>query len=227
MTWGLSQGKKVPWGVKNKNMRKIDVIIILGCGIDRQGAVSKITKERLDIFLKKKNKFSDIPILLSGRWSGFERNKPKITEAQAMKKYLVTRGINSARIYLEMKSLDTVSNAIFSEKIVRKHKNWRHILLVTSDWHTKRTLWIFRKVFGSPYYIYVLSATSQERDRKKRKLYEDYLLALAKRILSKARPTKQGMSKVLQEIHPFYSNNKMAKELLREVVVKRRRLFSK
>lgn len=208
-------------------MKKIDVIIILGCGIDKQGTISRITKERLDIFLEKRNKFSDIPILLSGRCSGFEKNKPKITEAQAMKKYLVTRGINPTRIYLEMKSLDTVSNAIFSEEIVRRHKNWRHILLVTSDWHMKRTLWIFRKVFGSPYYIYVLSATSQERDRKKRKLYEACLLVFAKRILNKTRPAKQEMDKMLQEIHPFYSNNKMAKELLREVVIERRRLFSK
>jgi len=207
-------------------MRKIDVMIILGGGIDKQGTISRVTKERLDIFLKKKNKFSDIPILLSGRWSGLKRDKPKITEAQAMKKYLLTKGINPARIYLEMKSLDTVGNAIFSKEIVRKHKNWRYILLVTSDWHMKRALWIFQKVFGSPHYIYVLSAISQERDRKKRKLYEDYLLAVAKTILSKARPTKQGMSKVLQEIHPFYSHNKMTKELLREVVVKRKRLLS-
>jgi len=102
---------------------KIDVIIILGCGADKQGTVSKITKERLDFFLERKNKFSDIPILLSGRCSGLERNKPKITEAQAMKRYLVAKGINPTRIYLEMKSLDTVSNAIFSEKIVKKHKN--------------------------------------------------------------------------------------------------------
>jgi len=208
-------------------MKKIDVIIILGCGINRQGTVSRITKERLDFFLEKKNKFSDIPILLSGRRSGFKKNKSKTTEAQAMKKYLVTRGINSTRIYLEMKSLDTVSNAIFSEKIVRRHKNWKHILLVTSDWHTKRALWIFRKVFSNPYYIYVLSAPSQERDRKKRKLYEDFLLIFAKRILNKIRPAKQEMSKMLQEIHPFYSNNEMAKELFREIIVKRRRLFSK
>lgn len=208
-------------------MKKIDVIIILGCGINKQGAVSRITKERLDFFLEKKNKFSDIPILLSGRWSGLKRNKSKITEAQAMKKYLVMRGINLTRIYLEMKSLDTVSNAVFSEKIVRKHKNWKRILLVTSDWHMKRALWIFQKVFNGSYCIDVLSVISQERDRKKKKLYEDFLLIFAKRILNKIQPTKQEMSKVLQEIHPFYSNNKMAKKLLREIVIKRKRLFDK
>jgi uncharacterized SAM-binding protein YcdF (DUF218 family) len=207
-------------------MRKIDVIIILGGGIDKLGTISKITKERLDIFLKEKNKFSDIPILLSGRWGGLKRDKPKITEAQAMQKYLVTKGINPARIYLEMKSLDTISNAIFSEEIIRKHKNWKHILLVTSDWHIKRALWIFQKVFGDSYYIHLLFTISQERHRKKRKLYEDCLLAITKKILSKARSTKQGMSKVLQEIHPFYSNSKAAKELLRKVVAKRRRLLS-
>jgi len=209
------------------DIKKIDVIIILGCGADKQGVVSRITKERLDFFLEKKNKFSNMPILLSGRCSGLERNKPKITEAQAMKRYLVAKGINSTRIYLEMRSLDTVSNAIFSEKIVKKHKNWRHLLLITSDWHMKRALWIFKKVFNSLYYIYALSAPSPERDQKKRKLYEACLLVFAKRILSKIQPVKQGMDKMLQEIHPFYSHSGIAKKLLKEIIVERRRLFSK
>ena len=209
-------------------MKKIDVIIILGCGIDKQGAVSRITKERLDFFLGKKNELSDIPILLSGRYSGLERNKPKITEAQAMKRYLIAKGINPIRIYLEMRSLDTVSNAIFSEKIVKKHKNWKHILLITSDWHMKRALWIFRKVFNnSSYYIHTLSTPSQERDQRKRKLYEAYLLVLAKRILNKIQPIKQGMEKMLQEIHPFYSDKEIAKKLLKEIIIKRKRLFRK
>ena len=209
------------------SIKKIDVIIILGCGVDKQGIVSRITRERLDFFLERKNKFSNIPILLSGRCSGLERDKPKITEAQAMKRYLVAKGINPTQIYLEIRSLDTVSNAIFSEKIVKKHKNWKHLLLITSDWHMKRTLWIFRKVFDNSYYIYALSAPSQERDQKKRKLYEAYLLVLAKRILRKIQPVKQGMNKMLQEIHPFYSNKEIAKKLLREIIAKRRRLFDK
>jgi len=144
-----------------------------------------------------------------------------------MKRYLVAKGINPTQIYLEMRSLDTVSNAIFSEKIVKKHKNWRHLLLITSDWHMKRAMWIFRKVFNSSYCIYALSATSQEKDKKKRKLYETFLLAFAKRILNKIQPVKQGMNKILQEIHPFYSDNEIAKELLKEFIVERRRLFNK
>jgi len=208
-------------------MKKIDVIIILGCGINEQGAVSKITKERLNVFLERKNKFSDIPILLSGCCSGLKRNKPKITEAQAMKKYLIAKGINPARIYLEMKSLDTVSNAIFSEKIVKKHKNWKHILLITSDWHMKRALWIFQRVFNNSYNIYAFSAASPEKDQKKRKLYEACLLVFAKRILNKIQPAKQGMDKMLQEIHPFYSHSGIAKKLLREIIVKRKRLSIK
>jgi uncharacterized SAM-binding protein YcdF (DUF218 family) len=207
-------------------MRKIDIIIILGCGVDKQGVISRITKERLDFFLEKQNKFSDMPILLSGRCSGLEMNKSKITEAQAMKKYLVAKGINSTRIYLEIKSLDTVSNAVFSKKIVKKHKNWKHILLITSDWHMKRALWIFKKIFNNLYYIYTFSATSQEKDQKKRKLYEACLLVFAKRILNKIQPAKQGMEKMLQEIHPFYSNNEIAKKLLKEIITKRKRLFN-
>jgi len=166
-------------------MRKIDVIIILGGGIDDQGEISKVTKERLDRFLKENNKFADALILLSGRWGGLAklaRGMPEITEAQAMKEYLITKGINSKRICLEMKSLDTVSNAVFSKEIIERHKGWSKILLITSDWHMKRALWIFQKVFGRQYQIHTFSVTSDKKSDD-RKVCENYLLVVAKIIL--------------------------------------------
>ncbi|MDP3093263.1 MAG: YdcF family protein [bacterium] len=120
-------------------MKKIDVVIVLGGGIDRQGRILQAPKERLDGFLRNKEKFPGIPVLLSGRWSGLAKETPKITEAQAMKDYLVSKRVKTKRIYRETKSLDTISNAVFSKQVMEneKHRSWKRILLITSDWHMR------------------------------------------------------------------------------------------
>ena len=212
--------------LKNKIMKNIDVIIILGGGVNKQGVISKITQERLDGFLEKKNKFLGIPILLSGRWSVLAKNELKITEAQAMKKYLVVKGINPARIYLEIKSFDTMSNAIFSKKIIKKHKNWKNILLVTSRWHIKRAAWIFKKVFGKSYHIHLFPVISQDNNQRMRDIHENRLLSVAKKILNKFEATKRGTNKALRKIHQFYSHGKTVKKLFKKVINRRKRLSS-
>lgn len=152
-------------------MKKNEVIIILGGGVDKQGAVSTTTKERLDGFLKKRNNLSGISILLSGRWSGLAKDAPKITEAQSMKEYLIMKRVNPKRIYLETKSLDTLSNAVFSREIMKKHKSWKNVLLATSDWHMKRALWIFKKVFGRQYHIYAFRRRKARKESCTRTIY--------------------------------------------------------
>ncbi len=62
---------------------------------------------------------------------------------------LVRRGIESAlkpeHVFVESESVDTVSNM---EVLVREAKNrsWRRILLVTSQYHMKRSLWSLDQV---------------------------------------------------------------------------------
>ncbi len=206
-------------------MGKIDVIIILGGGIDEQGKISKITKERLNGFLKEKNKFIKMPILLSSRWSGLMEIKPKITEAQAMKKYLIANGISASRFYSEDKSLDTVSNAIFSREIVAKHKNWKRILLVTSGWHMRRASWLFKEVFGHSYQIVVFPAMSEEKNMI-RNVQEVFLLAISKRIWKKIQSSNKKITEALLEFHPFYSKSSRIKKILKKVIPKRKELFT-
>jgi len=205
-----------------KNLKKIDIIIILGCGVDKGGKISRITQERLDFFIKNKEKFFNIPILLSGKCSGLKKDKPKITEVQVMKKYLMTKGIKSRNIYLEMKSLDTISNAIFSKKIIEKHKNWKNIILITSDWHMNRSLWIFKRVFGNSYSINSFSSVSDKKDKKYKKSSEDLLLIIAKKILNKIQSSNKKMDKIFQKIHPIYSKDKIAKDIAKEIVKKKK-----
>lgn len=197
----------------------IDAIIILGGGVGKKGNVLTSTKERLDEFLKHQN-FYNLPVILSGRWSGALKYAPKITEAQAMKNYLAAKGVNPKRLLQEEQSLDTISNAVFSKKIIQKH-SWKNILLLTSEGHIKRAVWIFRKIFGSDYKINPLPAKSKIKNSK-RLVYEKYLLAMTKRILKNNKLTAP---RELLKFHPFYSNSPQAKQLLKEAAAAHRDIY--
>ncbi|MFK4480948.1 YdcF family protein [Bacillus sp. RC206] len=65
-----------------------------------------------------------------------------ITEADAMSKWLILKGINKDRIILENKSMDTIENALFTILILEK-EGFKNITLVTSASHMRRALTIF------------------------------------------------------------------------------------
>lgn len=210
---------------RSQNSTLVDAIVILGGGVDTHGTISAWTKERLEGFLKSKYRNSHIPLVLSGRYSGFAKDVPKISEAQAMRRYLIRRKSKLGKIYLETKSLDTVSNAIFSLQIVRKHINGKKILLLTSPWHMKRALWIFKKIFGKNYQLTPFPVGAKNKDTTRKKS-EKYLLAMAEIFLSEIQLRRKTMIQGLREIHPFFSHSKIAKRLLEEIAQKQKTMLA-
>lgn len=81
-------------------------------------------------------------LLMSGGPS--EANIPlaELMRAQALKE-----GVPEKNILLETRSLDTGEDALFTKEIILK-KGFRSILLVTSPYHSRRALMIFRKVYA-------------------------------------------------------------------------------
>lgn len=73
-----------------------------------------------------------------------------IDEAQASTRYLVQRGIDSKRILQDTWSLDTIGNAAFARLMHAEPRKWKRMLVVTSDWHMRRTKAIFDWVFSLP-----------------------------------------------------------------------------
>ncbi len=206
------------------NIRKIDVMIILGGGITAEGVLSSATKERLDNLLKKSDGLPPAPIILSGCWSGFMKVVPSTTEAHEMKKYLVKHGVAVRRIITESESLDTISNAVFVRRIVKRRSNWKKILLITSNWHMERAFWIFKKVLGKDYQIIPLSVVSEKKIKEKRKNYEKYLLNVAKRFLKNTPIGSKELIGVLRTDHPFYSKSEKAQELLKAITIHKEKL---
>lgn len=115
------------------NVKNVDTMIILGAKVNRDG-VSKTLKLRLDKAIEYYNKNKDINIIVSGG-----QGKDEImTEALAMKKYLVKSGVDEKNIILENKATTTLENIIFSKEIIEDLNFGNRALIVTSDYHLLR-----------------------------------------------------------------------------------------
>lgn len=111
----------------------VDVMIVLGAKVNKDG-VSKTLKLRLDKAIEYYNKNKHINIIVSGG-----QGKDEImTEASAMREYLVENGVNRNNIILEDKATTTLENIIFSKSIMKNLNLGNRALIVTSDYHLFR-----------------------------------------------------------------------------------------
>ena len=110
----------------------IDTMIVLGAKVNGT-EVSNTLKLRLDKAIEyyKKHKYVNIIV------SGGQGNDENITEALAMKNYLVSNGVNINNIIEENKAT-TLENIIYIKKILDNMNNKGKVLIVTSDYHLFR-----------------------------------------------------------------------------------------
>lgn len=115
------------------NVKTVDTMIILGAKVNRDG-VSKTLKLRLDKAIEYYNKDKDINIIVSGGQGKDE----VMTEALAMKNYLLENGVDEKNIILENKATTTLENIIFSKEIMEDLNLGNRALIITSDYHLFR-----------------------------------------------------------------------------------------
>ena len=113
-----------------------DYILILGCKIKNDGSLTPLLKGRVDkaieFFKLQKEKTNKDIIFIP---SGGKGNDEVISEAEAMKNYLIEKGINKNKIILEDKSKNTYENIKNSNKIINKKAN---IAFSTTNYHVFR-----------------------------------------------------------------------------------------
>lgn len=129
------------WSYKKESV-KADYIIILGAGV--RGTTPSLTLyERLNTGIKCINRNPDASIILSGGKGTDE----EISEAEAMRRYLITHGIDEKRIILEDKSRNTEQNIMYSKRKIEEKEDSRSVkvLLVTSNFHMFRASFLARK----------------------------------------------------------------------------------
>jgi uncharacterized SAM-binding protein YcdF (DUF218 family) len=147
-------------------------VVVLGCQINGE-TPSRMLKRRLDAAYDYLSENGDVKVIVSGGQGSDEVT----SEADVMRKYLLQKGIEDSRIYMENKSTSTEENLRFSKEIIEKEGLCEKITIVTDGFHQLRadilakkqgiearnisastekwllpTYWI-REIYGVAYYL--------------------------------------------------------------------------
>lgn len=125
-----------------------DYVIVLGAKVNGTRP-SRVLRQRLDTAIEYAEQNSGSEIIVTGG-KGTDED---ISEAEAMKNYLVKKGISGDRIITENKAADTGENLEFSKDIIGDTD--KSIVIVTSDFHMYRAVKIaeqtgFTRISGLP-----------------------------------------------------------------------------
>ena len=124
-----------------------DYMIILGCGIRKDGTPTPLLKGRIDraMWFDKKQMAATgkkLTYIVSGGKGGDE----VISEAESMKTYLVECGIPKERIIMEDKSTSTYENMRNSYHIIREINPDAKIAFSTTEYHVFRSGYLAERI---------------------------------------------------------------------------------
>jgi uncharacterized SAM-binding protein YcdF (DUF218 family)/glycosyltransferase involved in cell wall biosynthesis len=136
------QTNLVWWAARPLNIaeapQQADAIVVLAGGVGESGRAGGGAQERLkqaiDLY---RGGFASYLVLSSGFVYSFR-------EAEVMRALAVDQRIPESAIVLEQRATNTYENVRFVNDILREH-NWRTILLVSSPYHMRRALLVWRR----------------------------------------------------------------------------------
>ena len=178
-----------------------EAIIVLSNLMNSRGELNYESTLRADkagqIF--KSNKLSKV---ITCGWN--YRKDSIIKIADAMANYLHTKHqIPLENLIRVIDSKDTVGDAVFTRKNIIPKYNFRRLLIITSDYHVKRTKEIFKFVYGDDFKLSFLGCDIP---------FENDKLKSEKESLMKFKDTFKGIKKgnileifdCLLKKHPYY-----------------------
>lgn len=110
-----------------------ELIVVLGCQV-RGEKPSRMLRRRLDTAYEAMQKHPDAICVVSGGQGWGE----SISEAEAMKRYLIEKGADEDRVIMEDRSTSTFENIKFTFEITDKLGYGRDITIVTDGFHQYR-----------------------------------------------------------------------------------------
>lgn len=116
-----------------KKTTKPTTIVVLGCRVYGTSP-SLMLEERLKAAYEYLNANPELNCVVSGG-KGYNED---ISEAMCMYTYLVEKGIDGNRIYMEDKSTSTRENLLFSKKIIEDNHLPSAITIITNEFHQYR-----------------------------------------------------------------------------------------
>ncbi len=161
------------------NRKTYDTIIVLAMQLDPQWNIRPDLQALLDMAVAAYHENPGAKIVVSGRWSiwyDWVEITPPITEAFAMKKYLLSRDIPAQDVLMENRSKDTVGNAYYSTRLLRTRPDCKNLLIISAKQHQERVKFLFRKFFGDDYnldFAAIPSRNFKQYQLPKTKVIED------------------------------------------------------
>ena len=117
---------------------KADAIVVFAGGVGESGRAGGGAQERLrqaiDLY---KGGYAPYLVFSSGYVYSFR-------EAESMRALAIDQGVPASVIVLEERATNTYQNVRFTNDILRDHR-WRRILLVSSPYHMRRAVLVWRK----------------------------------------------------------------------------------
>ncbi len=117
-----------------------DFVIILGSKVMSDGTLTPLLKGRVDKAIDFGNKQYEMSkkkiIFIPSGGKGSDEN---ISEAEAMRNYLIEKGINKKQIIIENKSTSTIENMKFSKQIIDEKEKDAKICFSTTNYHVFRS----------------------------------------------------------------------------------------
>lgn len=131
-----------------KTVDKVDYVIVLGARLYGEKP-SPALLERLKVAKEYLSENKDVKVIVSGG-QGMDED---ISEAQAMKKYLVDNGIDKDSVIIEDKSTSTFENLQFSLEKIKQldDKENVKVLLATNKYHIFRAKFLAKRLGMIPY----------------------------------------------------------------------------
>ena len=120
-----------------------DYVIVLGAGLLDGNRVSKLLSDRLDkgIAIYRRN-VPDCTLVCSGGQGADET----VSEAKAMRDYLVSKGIPPEDILMEDRSTDTMENVTFCRNLIDSRGGGKNVVITTNGYHVLRPMIYSRKI---------------------------------------------------------------------------------
>jgi uncharacterized SAM-binding protein YcdF (DUF218 family)/glycosyltransferase involved in cell wall biosynthesis len=116
-----------------------DAIVVFAGGVGESGKAGGGAQERLARAVSLyKSGYAPNLILSSGYVYSFK-------EAEVMRAFALDQGVPSAAIVLEQRAANTYQNVTFVDEILRE-RHWTRVLLVSSPYHMRRAMMVWRKV---------------------------------------------------------------------------------
>ena len=153
-----------------------EVMIVLGCQVKPWGP-SILLQDRLDKALGYWKEHPEVVIVASG---GQGADEP-MSEAAAMREYLVEQGVPEGQILLEDRSANTLENLRFSLELLSEngYDTTADMAVVSNGFHLARVRLLWGRVCGGTYNLSTLAAPSSHAPSRL-KMYVREPLALVK-----------------------------------------------